>query len=97
MKRYVVFLVFVSLSVIATANISAANEALLQKASYSQELRLRDIRKKNIIPQTKLAMTCFKSGEQISGMNKICYYNCLGSTAAITISAVELCPLNIEN
>lgn len=43
------------------------------------------------------AMTCFKSGEQVSGMNKICYYNCAGSTAAITISAVALCPLTIQN
>ena len=42
------------------------------------------------------AVTCFKTGEQISGMNKICYYNCMGSTAAITISSVALCPLSIE-
>jgi len=42
------------------------------------------------------AVTCFKSGEQTSGMNKICYYNCMGSTAAITISAVKLCPLSIR-
>ena len=43
------------------------------------------------------ATTCFKTGERISGMNKICYYNCLGSEAAITISSVALCPLTIEN
>ena len=42
------------------------------------------------------AVTCFKKGEQISGMNKICYYDCMGSTAAITISSVSLCPLTIE-
>jgi hypothetical protein len=42
------------------------------------------------------ATTCFKAGEQISGMNKICYYNCMGSTAAITISSVSLCPLSIQ-
>jgi len=44
----------------------------------------------------QVAVTCFKSGEQVSGMNKICYYNCLGSQAAITIGAVELCPLSID-
>lgn len=44
----------------------------------------------------QVAVVCFKSGEQISGMNKICYYNCLGSQAAITIGAVELCPLSID-
>ncbi len=42
------------------------------------------------------AATCFKTGEERSGMNKICYYNCLGSRAAITISSVSLCPLTIE-
>ena len=41
------------------------------------------------------AVVCFLKGEQTSGMNKICYYDCLGSAAAITISAVELCPLSI--
>ena len=41
-------------------------------------------------------VTCFKSGEQTSGMNKICYYNCAGSTAAITISSTSLCPLTIQ-
>lgn len=41
-------------------------------------------------------ITCFKSGEQVSGMNKICFYDCLGSQAAITISSAQLCPLTIQ-
>lgn len=36
---------------------------------------------------TPASVLCFKTGEQTSGMNKICYYNCLGSAAAITIPA----------
>lgn len=40
--------------------------------------------------------TCFFTHERSSGMNKICYYDCLGSPAAITVSAVQLCPLNIR-
>ena len=43
------------------------------------------------------AATCFKTGEQTSGMNKICYYDCLGSAKAITISATSLCPLSIRD
>lgn len=43
------------------------------------------------------ASACFLSGEQVSGMNKICYYNCVGGTRAITISAVSLCPLSLNN
>ena len=42
------------------------------------------------------AMTCLKSGEQISGMNKICYYNCPTGSAAITIKSYQLCPLSIQ-
>ena len=47
-------------------------------------------------PDKQLASTCLKTGEETSGMNKICYYNCLGSAAAITISSVSLCPLTIN-
>ena len=42
------------------------------------------------------AVTCFKTGEETSGMNKICYYDCMGSGAAITVSAVSICPLTIN-
>ena len=47
--------------------------------------------------QQKVAGTCFKSGEQRSGMNKICYYNCIGGTVAINVSSTQLCPLTIRN
>lgn len=48
-------------------------------------------------PWVRVALTCFKSGEQQSGMNKICYYNCLGSQVAINVGSVELCPLTIDH
>lgn len=44
----------------------------------------------------RVAVICFFQYEQVSGMNKICFYDCLGSTTAITISSVSLCPLNIN-
>ncbi|MFM7011182.1 MAG: hypothetical protein ACKO0Z_17970 [Betaproteobacteria bacterium] len=34
----------------------------------------------------------FYLSEVISGMNKICYYNRVGSTVALTISAAQACP-----
>lgn len=40
--------------------------------------------------------TCFYTGEQISGLNKICYYNCLGSTYAITVASHQICPVTIR-
>lgn len=41
-------------------------------------------------------MTCFFKTEAQSNMNKICYYDCLGSTYAQTQGAVSMCPLNIN-
>lgn len=41
--------------------------------------------------------TCFYEREEDSGMYKICYYDCLGSTVAITVKVTKLCPLTIHN
>lgn len=40
--------------------------------------------------------TCFSKGERVSGMNKLCFYDCLGSAHAVTQSAVSLCPLTVQ-
>jgi hypothetical protein len=51
----------------------------------------------NKVPDAQpFATTCFSSGEQISGTNKICYYDCLGSQVAINVKSYELCPLTIK-
>lgn len=42
------------------------------------------------------AATGFLTGERESGMNKICYYDVLGSTYTLNIGIVELCPLSYE-
>lgn len=39
---------------------------------------------------------CILTGERIDGLYKICYYDCPGGTAAVTIASYELCPLSIE-
>jgi hypothetical protein len=44
----------------------------------------------------QLALVCFHTGDEISGMNKICYYDCGGSRAAITVRSTTLCPLSIN-
>ena len=38
---------------------------------------------------------CVFSHERTSGMNKICYYDCVDGERAITISATSLCPLQL--
>lgn len=42
------------------------------------------------------ASTAFLKGETVSGMNKICFYDNMGSEVAITIGAAQLCPLTIH-
>lgn len=38
----------------------------------------------------------FLKSEKISGMNKICYYDVLGSIYLLNISSISLCPLTAE-
>jgi len=42
------------------------------------------------------AATGFLSGERTSGMNKICYYDVLGSTYTLNIGMTDLCPLSYD-
>jgi len=44
---------------------------------------------------TQGGVTCFKKNEWVSGFNKNCVYNCLGSDAVYTISNTGICPSSI--
>lgn len=35
----------------------------------------------------------FLKGEQVSGMNKICFYDVLGSTMTLNIKSYGICPV----
>ena len=49
-----------------------------------------------VFASSAFAGTAFFKYERTSGMNKICFYDYLGSEVAITQSAVSLCPLTIS-
>jgi hypothetical protein len=49
-----------------------------------------------IPPAVGAGTVCFASGEEVSGMNKMCYYNCLGSRTAVNVSVTDLCQLTIQ-
>jgi hypothetical protein len=38
----------------------------------------------------------FLKGEKVSGMNKMCFYDVLGSTYTLNVKSYELCPLSHE-
>lgn len=52
----------------------------------------------SILPATDAVarMWCLLKGSYVSGLNRICIYDCGGSERHETIGAVQLCPLNIE-
>lgn len=40
--------------------------------------------------------TCFKKGEHVDGLTKICYYRCTCGTKALNIKAHQVCPVNAK-
>lgn len=41
-------------------------------------------------------MTCFIKGERQSGLNKLCFYDCLGSEYATNIASYGVCAPQVE-
>lgn len=45
--------------------------------------------------QPTQGIVCFFRRDRLSGANLTCYYDCMGSEAATTISSAEICPPTI--
>jgi hypothetical protein len=43
------------------------------------------------------SLSCFKINERVSGTNKICSYNCMGSEVTRNIRSTQICPISIKN
>jgi hypothetical protein len=43
------------------------------------------------------SLSCFKTSERVSGTNKICSYNCMGSEVTRNIRSTQICPISIKN
>ena len=41
---------------------------------------------------TKISMLCTKSGQQTSGLTKVCYYSCGEAEGAISVKPYDSCP-----
>ena len=41
-------------------------------------------------------MTCFKTGEETGGLNKICRYDCVGNLVTTTVGSAQICPVQIQ-
>ena len=42
------------------------------------------------------SLSCFKINERVSGTNKICSYNCMGSEVTRNIRSTQICPISIK-
>ena len=42
------------------------------------------------------SLSCFKTSERVSGTNKICSYNCMGSEVTRNIRSTQICPMSIK-
>ena len=49
-----------------------------------------------LLSATAYAGTAFYKGEYISGLNKICIYDHLGSDYHMTIKSYQVCPVTIQ-
>ena len=49
-----------------------------------------------VFASSAFAGTAYFQYERTSGMNKICYYDHLGSEVAITLKSTQLCPMTIN-
>tara|TARA_B100001093_G_C26496805_1_gene871468 strand:+ start:173 stop:739 length:567 start_codon:yes stop_codon:yes gene_type:complete len=63
-----------------------------------QILDMEEARTKSVspTPNQKPKMIYFLDSEQISGMNKICFYKSGGEYVTKTVDSVDLCPLSVE-
>ena len=86
----------ISFIIVGISSPTKADDGLHKYQELAALVQSESIDKKRNDTNPKIAVLCFKTGEQVSGLNKICYYNCLGSQAAITIKAFQLCPLSIN-
>jgi len=82
------------LAILLWIDIAAADSSGVQLATAEPGDQGRPIVR--IQGQSQIAIVCFFDSETTSGMNKICYYNCLGSLATITLGFAEICPMSIN-
>ena len=47
-------------------------------------------------PRMQFALACEFVGDQVSGDERICTYNCLGANITHTVKVTEVCPPTID-
>jgi hypothetical protein len=81
---------------IISASSNVAASAAMAGTARNLAIHGSALAEQSISKKIRVAVMCMGAGEEVSGFNKICYYDCLGSRTAITIKSTSLCPLTIN-
>lgn len=89
MKIFITSFIFIFIFSISVNGYAYINSSELEDISNTIDL-------KTLKSKYSSSGTCFKKGERVSGMNKICTYRCVSGDKSITIKRTQLCPLTIS-
>jgi hypothetical protein len=72
----------------------AANARSRANQNFENSLRgMANQQQNQVTPSPSGGVSCNFTRSVVSGMNRICYYNCIGSGHAMTVGSAEMCPL----
>lgn len=75
---------------------AAINEAFVRAGAAMQQPVQQPYQQPQPVGGGTAQGVAFLKGSYVSGMNRVCLYNRLGSAVAITIGATQLCPLTLQ-
>ena len=102
MKKFLLTITILSFSPILSGWNSQQVAAFVDYANTYSENERRRIEHNNARHQAfisrssqPMSKSCYLKKDAISGMNKICIYDCMGSLYTKTVRSVNLCPLSL--
>ncbi len=103
------WLIITALGILTGENVSGLTKTCyydVQGSGYTKTIRAYQVCPSTIqvnnpgfsVPQTpkQTYIQAFKTGEEIKGLNKICYYSYAGSTYTKVISSASVCPISVR-
>lgn len=64
------------------------------QANQNFDAAMQSLRNQSAPASSPTGVSCVYQNQVTSGISKICYYNCAGSTKAMNVSAAQICPLS---
>ena len=103
------WLIITALGILTGENVSGLTKTCfydVQGSGYTKTIQAYEVCPRTIqinnpgfsVPQTpkQTYIQAFKTGEEIKGLNKICYYSYAGSTYTKVVSSASVCPISIR-